>query len=356
MNISVEDIIAIVFGCVGFIILIAILAFSKELRARKHMSEKLFFRMIVTTFVADFFSVDFFWLDRMDNLKLAAVLQAGSFIAVEIMSFLVVIEWFIFVDYMVYKSPDHLKRRFKFTIIPVIIAVLLSICQYGAIFSRRFSEETGMKIFSVCLGLVWIIQIIIIIQAYVIVRRFRKERQIPLFLNLEVFAVPAIFGYIITYISSYTVRIVGFAIGLAATWFVVSTRYKYLDAETGFYNRSFLKLANNKAGKRVFDVSTAIILKAPGNGKELAHIIKDGKPINAEIIKLENDVYIVTSRNQSVGAIRMYLKYLDKASAACVPFFKVDSYNINRADNETVQDFVNRVIDEGGDNNAMYKD
>ncbi len=343
---STQSVIPYFFFYGTIIILAGLLIFSKRIRKRENLTEKIFFRMVIT-------GIAIWFLENIYVFMSIAGLTKGegwvnvmplAYALAEMLYAALTLQWLILVDSMVYKSPSHIKRRFKYAYIPILLGVVFAIFQYSCYYLEFFELETVLLLFDIVTALIALAQIAIVIQTYIVVHRYNKDRRVPLFLNLEVYVIPAVIGCILALlIHNDLPREFSYAVGIALTFIVASNRYRYIDDETGFYNRSFLELCEGQSGKRTFDASTAIVLKAEGHDAELVNIIKTGKPKNAEAIKLRDCVYMVTSGAQSEDAVKVFIKYIDMASSKSRQAFDVAPCIVSRQESETTGDFIKRA-------------
>lgn len=101
-----------------------------------------------------------------------------------------VVLWVIFVDYMLYRSPDHIRRRMKAAVLPAAIVIILDIVQTFAVYSMP-----AALMFRVVLRVILQIGKLVVEFGYVLtavylVKTYDKEHHEPSFFRLEAFIIP----------------------------------------------------------------------------------------------------------------------------------------------------------------------
>ncbi len=279
----------------------------------------------------------------------ASMLSIGYFVILvgitfEVLTLIIIIEWNKFVDYVIYKSQDHVKRKLKRAI---LMTALISIPFFIYYF---FFDDTStmMAILQGLLLLIYFMEVFYVGNAIWIVLKASKRRKPPTKLRLDAFIIPLILGYISAtglVPVDYDLRFVFLSIGILLTWRRVEKRYEYMDPITGLYNRQYLMAMNEYMEKKGYPNGIGIYFGAPGSNGKLVDILDQIKPEDAEIFSIGEDEYLMMAGSQSESAIKWVIKSLRVGVEDLGNPYQVNAGYTLRGDDETYEAFTKRLLE-----------
>ncbi len=255
--------------------------------------------------------------------------------------------WMIFVDYCVYKSPGHIKKRYTPYYVVAGAGIVFSAVSILSILISY--PDPSLVIIVIMLLDTFIvmpaIQVIFAIKAYRVVAGHRDERRPPLFLRLDVFIVPVVTGCVLGLLIHSSLRSLGFAIGLLLTLRIQKNRSRYIDPDTGFYNKDFLQLMYEHLEKNGYLKGMGIIFSAPERTDELVKVVGQLDYDNCEVILLEGGKVLLTTGEQKKEAVELIIRYVSAVASAADPPFKINTDTIERSEGESAGAFASRIIE-----------
>ncbi len=256
--------------------------------------------------------------------------------------------WMLFVDYCVYKSPGHIKKRYPSYYVIAGIGILFSAVS-SFITIKSLSDDPALWAIVIMIidtfVVLPVIQLIFMITAYRIAAGYRKERRPPLFLRLSVFIVPVVTGCVLGAMIHASLRSLGFAIGLLLTLRIQRNRSRYIDSDTGFYNTDFLQLMYEHLEKDGYLKGIGIIFSAPERTDELVKVVGQLDYDNCEVFLLEGGKVLLTTGEQKKEAVELIIRYVSAAASAAEPPFEISTDTIERSEGESAGSFTARIIE-----------
>lgn len=338
------------------VIIVLVLILSDELlRRRDTVESKRIFNLALLTgigalldLVTTYFDWNFFLEPRGKEVLVRAMVIAILCCAKEIIALQIVVGWNLHVDYAIYKSYDHVKKKQKKSFVPVAILSVIFIVAYVALSEKYVEGYEAVQVITaftiICMGL----QALYVISALQIVLKAQKGRKPPSFLRLDAFLVPVIVGFVLYYgpfFTQFDPRDICIAIGVVLTWRSVRNSYKYVDPHTGLYNRQFLSSMNEYMEKSGYPNGIGISFKAPGNGEKLIPVLNSIKPADAEIFSLGEDQFLVMAGPQSKSAIRLLIKAAKLKAKEADNSMEIESSYAIREKDESTEAFTKRLLD-----------
>ena len=345
---------------IGTMLMMAILILTnKHLRKRDTIDSKRIFNIAILvaassacTLLAQIF------LQTLSNYM---IINTILLILREALLLQVVIGWNLFVDYAIYKSAEHVKRKLKKSMIPLIAVVVIAAVIYLLQGTKLAGKEFYVWVVNGVAWLFYLIQAAYIINAIWIVVSAKKRRKPPTFLRIDFFIIPMVFGFakvineIIGYnfpkmslalyfILFYDLRSFCMAVGVLLTWFAILRRNRYVDHVTGFYNKNFLSTMNAYMEKSGYPNGIGVYFKAPGTNEKLIPILDELKPADAEIFAIGKDEYLLMAGPQKESVIKLLIKGVKLKAAEVDSSIEVtDSYAIRERD-ESTEAFTKRLL------------
>ena len=234
-----------------------------------------------------------------------------------------VYQWMLYVDYKLYGSRDHLKRKYKGFFIPIVILALMLIvnCPTGFIFSM--TGDAVLKpafVYYILIGIEFLYLIFSIISVAVYLAKGGKRK----FFSITPVLVPVILGTVVDLTTSYSAGALGLAVGLVFMYFSLAHAWRFGDGKSGFYNKNFLSYLEEN-GK---DYLGVVAFKAAGHTDRLEEIIKGELPQDSVIIHYDEKRYLFFTETDREEEIRFLADLVQQA---------VDEFDEMLADSEAIK-------------------
>ncbi len=337
-----------------------LLYFSKPLKTSNRIEDKVFRRLIWTVLlyaVMDFLrrvQKSQFYILPFDTLPAHLVLYLP-----DLVELLYVLLWLIFVDLVVNKSPDSIKRRYHFAIIP--LAVYLFLQGVGYFFLNRLhielvttgsmtteSQDLYMKwsYFYYFIGL--IIVCLYMAYSFHILRHHFNENKEPVFIRLDVFILPFILGIASKFTPNFSLNIdIPCAmLSVFLTYLSMRNRYKYVDLETGFYREIYLDYLVKYAADHSYEDATIIAFGRQEQPKEFIELLNMCKPDKSIIIQMEDKSLMMVSDYQKESVISFFVYVLKDEMQKKKSDFQIDIRYWLWQNEGAIQDFIKKVMTE----------
>ncbi len=284
--------------------------------------------------------------DFADNLFLQ-FLQILDYFLSESACTVLTLLWMLFVDYCVYKSPGHIKKRYFSYYVMAGIGILFSAVS-SCFTIKSLSEPALWAVVTMIIDtfvVLPVIQLIFVVTAYTIVAGYRKERRPPLFLRLDVFIVPVAIGCVLGVVIHESLRSLGFAIGLLLTLRIQRNRSRYIDPDTDFYNKDFLQLMYEHMEKNGYLKEIGIIFSAPDRKDELLRAVGQLNYDNSEVFLLDDGKVLLTTEEQKKEAVELIIRFVSSVAQEADPPFEISADTIERKEGESAGSFTARIIE-----------
>lgn len=283
------------------------------------------------------------------NLLLEAVyysdrewVQIVGFIITSVTEFLymlAILQWLVFVDYSLYRSRDHIKRRYRHAVIPVIVVVAADIILTVILY--LYGMDTLMM--EIITDIPYLVKLAIelgyIITAFKLVKDYDRESREPKFLSLSAFVVPFIVGCFFRFYDESLM-----ALGIMLTYRAVIKRDSYLEHDTGFYNRDFLIFLGEYRDKMEYTGGNGILIRAKGHGRDMEDLLKEIKPADSNIFVLGDECFLMLSESLRGSAVQMAVTTITEAAEGQEDPYTPEITTMIRESDETAEAFTERLL------------
>ena len=290
-------------------------------------------------------------------------LESFLYLAREVLVLLIIVCWNRFVDYVVYRSFDHVKKKYKRAIVPALIisAVLIGVRLLSSPAYRSINAPLNYVLD--WLGFAcYVLEFYYVANAVWIAWESTKERKAPTFLRMDVFVIPLIVGFLFNYlvlflpegVSLFGIQLydwLGFdsrfpflLLAAVLTWRTVEKRYRYMDPANGFYNKDFLFDMNSYMEKNGYPNGVGVYFQSPGSEGKLIPVLNQQKPADAEIFSVGEDAYLLMAGPQKESVLRLLVKSVELGLAEADASLKVKSAYAVREKDESTEAFTKRLL------------
>ena len=278
------------FDIVAILILLGMCMTPKSAGEKEGLGTKLFVGMgvsIIAGAVLDLFSRMPFLYTEDGPLSLVLFLPALAEIAV--MSFMFFL--LLYTDYVFFESRDHLRRHFGPYMIPlIVIATILIVNAFsGILYTTGADGVLSISALGYVLEATEYLYLLVPAVHFLICFKKYGNRK---FLHPLSITIPIVFGAVLTLLTPFTVIYMGFATGLAFLVFSRIDSRRFLDADTGFYNRAYLRYITELIRQQKVYRKGMILFDVSGDNMAFADILKKELPGESEVVFLSKGHYV----------------------------------------------------------------
>ena len=257
----------------------------------------------------------------------------------EFLYMLAVLQWLVFVDYSLYRSMDHVRRRYKNAAVPIFVLMAAEITQSIILFNTDLDDTvrfaTG-NVFQLCKLAV---ELMYVLKAVNLVMTHERESREPRFIRLSAFIIPFILGTLFRVYSSSLL-----AFGIIMTYRAVSRRDKYLDRDTGFFNREFLEYRGRYRDIKEYTGGSGILITAVGHGQDMAKILAESVPADVNIFAMGEERFLLLTEALRGTAVKMVVMTITEAAEASDNPYTPYIITADRGKDESAGDFASRLL------------
>ena len=263
----------------------------------------------------------------------------GSITVAEMLYLFNVLQWLVFVDYCLYRSMDHIRRRYRHAALPVVGVLVLDIIHTLVAVKIIHIGEADIYLKMLMETGKIAIEISYILTAIYIERKHAKESREPQFLRLEAFIIPFLFGALFRY---YDASMMGF--GIILTYQAVKRRDAFLDPKTDFYNRDFLLYLARYRDRKKYPPMSAIGFYVPGHGDALSELLGEVKPEHCSVAAYEKDRFLLLNDELTPSAEKMAVSLVTEECKLLAPPFEPEAFIAKQGKEESAEAFINRLL------------
>ncbi|MCR5747899.1 MAG: hypothetical protein K6G03_09340 [Lachnospiraceae bacterium] len=348
-------------AAITIVAVLGILLFSKPLHISKQPEDKVLRHLFIAVLlfaVSDLIREFQLKLDFVADDSLPGII---IFFLPDLIELYYVLLWLVFVDYTVYHRPGGIRRRVGFAGISFGILIAAQIVFY-ILMKRVFNEyytmgqytQSSMEVYAVWSWVYYVLDLIILasymIFAWHIIRKHNKESRLPVFLRLDVFIIPFIFGVVVNLLPGVAIftNVPCAMLSVLLTYFAVRRKYRYQDLETGYYNEKVLKYLGGYSDKRDIKGGCIIEMSVPGHEMEFMNAFPKFKPEQSLAVRMNNGSLLLFSLINSEQTFICFNDMLSDSLKAVNPDFQLFTRHWFRGKEETAVDYLDRVLGELG--------
>ena len=151
--------------------------------------------------------------------------------------------------------------------------------------------------------------------------------------------------------APYDIGILGYVIGLTLLYYSVINEFRFVDEESGLYNRGFMVYLFDQALAGQYDTRSALILKANGNLPACFSILQEILHKDYDVIRVENNRFLMFSEADSRSRLQLLSTHVEEAMAQHNQEFPEEPalMTVNcrmRTENEDTYTFLRSTLEE----------
>ena len=268
--------------------------------------------------------------------------------------------WLMFVEAMLYRSADTLKRKYRLYFIPFII---LSVHIIYVLISFRFHDPDisaytnsnlfiADRVFGMASALLaTVLGASYMVRAYRLMHCYQEEIKQPVFFRLDVFFIPWLVGtvfFLTMMIPGNIPRLPDISplcagLSLYLTYRSMKNGIRYMDRETRFYKEELLDILPAVMEKNALDVNCAVMLSTSGDRELVAKVISELKPERSTVIARGDGGFLLLSDVQSEPAVKLFIRNVIDCTKDYGSEAEIKYETVFRNGDEHLSDFILRI-------------
>ncbi len=236
----------------------------------------------------------------------------------------IVVLWLIYVDRTLYGEKNRHSFFFNLLFFPFALIFILLIVNIftGIVFTyspeNRFEPKLPMYI-------IFGVEFIYFAFSAVMVRYYDRKTMKTRFLRVSPMILCIALASGTQFFAPYDVGILGYVIGLALLYFSILGEIRYVDDESGLYNRGYMDYLYDMALNGKYGPNSALVLQTNDNCNAAIGIVRDTLHQQSDVIRIENKKYLVFSQNNSRSEMQILSSIVSEA---------VEKYNAEHPDDK----------------------
>ena len=309
--IDVKAIVSCYADASALLVMILVLLLSERFRRRRDPSQRIFLRLVLSLTASCVLSFVFHAMYRQPA-PWCHTLAVASRTLWEWSVFLVVVLWAAYVENKLYgnvKSRSLLRRIYQvpFCVFTVLLIVNLFT---GIIFTCSADNQCEPA---------WPYYILTVVRSgyflvsVISVRIYDRKAEKVRFLRVIPMLLPVVLGVAVQFYIPIQTDVLGFAIGAALLYVSMADEIRFLDEESGLYNRGFLALLFDLTLAGKTDTHSALILEAEGNLPACFDILRGTLHQENDVIRMEERQFLMFSGTDSRSALQLLSTHVKEA-------------------------------------------
>lgn len=295
----------------ALLVMVLLLLLSERLRSRRTRSLRLFYLLscVVTAACVFSFVYDAMYEQTMPWCRTAALIAR----TLRCFAVLCILQlWLTYVQSKLYGKKDWKSASSRALAAPIVLYAVLFIINLftGIIFVIGADNRAVLR------PLYYVMYIMETVYfglsaAYVLV--FDKKAKKDRFFRITPMILSVLTGLVPILFTPFDTSMLGFSVGLTLLYFSMITELRYVDEESGLYNRSYLAYLYDMAliGKK--DVKSALILETDGDREAGFEVLRSSLHEKGDVIRAEAARFFMFSDSDSRSTMQYLTSLVDEA-------------------------------------------
>ncbi len=230
---------------------------------------------------------------------------------------LIVALWLVYVHRKLYGEKNRRITALSLAFLPFVGFFILLVVNLFTGIAFTYSEDNRFQP-GLLLYIIFLVEFIYFCSSAAIVRNYDRKRSKIRFLRVSPMIVSVVLASGTQFFTSYDIGILGYVAGIILLYFSIIGELRFVDEETGLYNRGYLSYLFDMALAGKNDTHSALILETEGNLPAGLKILHDTLHQNGDVIRVEDRKLLMCSDADSRSTIQYLSSLVDEA---------VDQYN-----------------------------
>lgn len=350
IQISGESVVTIYLNSMAFFMVLGLCIISTRVKSRKYLGDRIFLDMCIGVMVyAVFSTIEYLFIGPYFE-KYYYIAFLSRTIAIGTMLVLSY-QLLLYVDFMMYGSRDYLYRKYWKAAIPIVVCIALLVINIftGIVFYE--SDEGWVYHDTPLYYLILLVMVVNFVASIVMAVKYNRDGGHMHFFHMTPMIIPYTVGMLLTIFSTFCAGPIGCAMGMTFIYFSLIERWRYDDAETGFYNKTYVDEVIKRSNSGKAEYSTALSFEVDRSTGVLIDVLKGLLPREGEVIRLSDNAFLLLLPGQgeklagwiSSTVTRMTSEY-DGSHPGEELGLQVRSYVRNTDKEETIDEFLQNVI------------
>ena len=311
MSIIGEAIVSCYIDVASFLVMILLLLLSERIRKHGNASLRVLFHLcvcITVLCVLCFFCHATYKQPAAWYHTLALVSRTAG----ELLTFLIIILWIVFVNRKLYgeKRRHSLKNWLSFAPFAPLSILLIVNLFTGIVFT--YSEINAFEP-KPLFYLIVAVEFGYFAASAIIAWHFDRKSTKKRFLHFTPMLLSVAITMVIQCFVPYDTGIMGFAVGIALLYFSMVSENRFVDEESGLYNKGYLAYLFDLALAGKSDAQSALIIEAEGNLPACFEILRGALHQNGDVIRVENGKFLMFSNTGSRSKMQYISSLVEEA-------------------------------------------
>ena len=290
----------------SLLVMILLLFLSERIRDRQNKSARIFFLLclqIAFTCVVCFV----FNATAGHTSPISHTVAAVSRILWELCSITTDCLWLTYVDQKLYGDGRKKGRQYvRIGIIMVYLVLLIINVFTGMIYTLSDNNTLQRK---PLFYLMMLAEFLLFFSAALSVWNYDRKTMKTRFLRITPMIVSMLLAVLPQFFTPYNLGIIGYVTGVTLLYFSMATEIRFVDRESGLYNKGYLAYLFDLALAQKNDIRSVLILEADGDLPALFGILRDVLHPQGDVIRTGEKKFMMFSAIDSRSTIE-YLSSL----------------------------------------------
>ena len=344
-----EAIVSCYVNAAALLTMAVLMILSERIRRKKSASLRPFYilSMCVTANCITSFIYNAMYMQPAPWCHTAAI------IAKTLREYIVVVTvamWLVYVDRKLYGEKGRHSAALRIAFVPyAVLLVILTVNLFtGIVFT--FSETNRLEA-KPLLYIIYAVEFVYFSFSAVIVRRYDRKKTKARFLHVSPMIVSVVLASGTQFFTPYDIGILGYVAGITLLCFSMFSEYRYVDEESGMYNRGYLAYLFDVALAGKSDTNSALILETDGNTAAGYTILYRTLHQDGDVIRVEKNKYLMFSKEASRSTLQYLISLVDEAAEQHNSVYPEEKVHITarcriRPEKEDTFTFLHTMMDE----------
>ena len=297
----------------SLLVMILLLILSKDLRYRKSISLRIFYilSLCVTANCIFPFLYNAMYMQTAPWCHTAAVLAKTLR---ECVVLVIVILWIVFVDYKLNGEKNWHEVKFRLIFLPFAGLLILLIVNLftGIVFTYSANNLIEPK---PLLYMIFAIEFAYFALSAFMVRQYDRKSMKIRFLHVSPMILSILLASGTQLFAPYDIGILGYVIGIVLLCFSVIGEYRFVDEESGVYNRGYLTYLFDMAMAGKNNLRSVLIMEPGGDLRAGYAILHNTLHRDYDVFRLEKKKFLVFFGTDSKSELQLLTTHLEEAVA-----------------------------------------
>ena len=226
---------------------------------------------------------------------------------------IIVMLWLVFVFRKLYGENNPRSIRYRLVFLPFIAFFILLIINLFTGIAFTYSSNNRFEPKPLIL-IVFLVEFIYFCSSAALVRNYDKKRMKIRFLRVSPMIISMVLAAGTQFFTPYDIGILGYVAGIVLLYASVASELRFMDEESGMYNKGYLAYLFDMALAGKNDTQSALILETEGNLSAGLKILYDTLHQNGDVIRVENRKLVMFSNVESRSTIQYLSSLVEEAS------------------------------------------